>query len=418
MRPKRIPLKEEAPLFSYDTGKDKPIVAPENAMVISGNSFRWHKFKNAVMSLVNCELSKEWFWCLTNFLSAVEAAWLEAAAYTAWTWLQLVGSEFSISDAELLAIAWLTSAADSLPYFTWSWTASLTTLTSFWRSLIDDANASAARTTLGLWTLATQSGTFSWTSSWTNTGDQTSIVGITWTKAQFDTACTDGNFAYQSDLSSYLTTSAAAAAYQPLDSDLTAWAWKTAPTWVAVWDTDTQTLTNKTISLASNTLTWTIAQFNTACSDADFATLAWSETLTNKTLTAPVLGTPTSGDLSNCTADGTDKVWFRNIPQNSKSAAYTTVLADAGKHIYHPSADTSARTWTIDSNANVAYPIWTAITFVNDTSGWTITIAITSDTLVLAWAWTTWSRTLAADGVATAIKVTSTRRIISWTWLT
>jgi hypothetical protein len=43
-------------------------------------------------------------------------------------------------------------------------------------------------------------------------------------------------------------------------------------------------------------------------------------------------------------------------------------LSDAGKHIYHPSADTTARTFTIDSNANVAYPIGTAITFVNDTS--------------------------------------------------
>lgn len=55
----------------------------------------------------------------------------------------------------------------------------------------------------------------------TNTGDQTSIVGITGTKAQFDTACTDGNFAYQSDLASYATTAAVAAGYQPLDTQLT-----------------------------------------------------------------------------------------------------------------------------------------------------------------------------------------------------
>jgi hypothetical protein len=48
-----------------------------------------------------------------------------------------------------------------------------------------------------------------------------------------------------------------------------------------------QTLTNKSISLGSNTLTGTIAQFNTALTDADFATLAGSETLSNKTLTAP-----------------------------------------------------------------------------------------------------------------------------------
>jgi hypothetical protein len=55
---------------------------------------------------------------------------------------------------------------------------------------------------------------------------------------------------------------------------------------VAVLDT-TQTLTNKTINLTSNTLTATLAQLNTAVSDADVASLAGSETLTNKTLTSP-----------------------------------------------------------------------------------------------------------------------------------
>lgn len=45
-----------------------------------------------------------------------------------------------------------------------------------------------------------------------------------------------------------------------------------------------ETLTNKTINLTSNTLTGTTAQFNTALSDGDFATLAGTETLTNKTI--------------------------------------------------------------------------------------------------------------------------------------
>jgi hypothetical protein len=93
-------------------------------------------------------------------------------------------------------------------------------------------------------------------------------------------------------------------------------------------------------------------------------------------------------------------------------------MADTGKHILHPSADTTARTFTIDSNANVAYPIGTAITFINQNSAGILTIAITTDTMRLAGAGTTGSRTLAANGVATAIKITSTEWIISGTNLT
>jgi hypothetical protein len=108
----------------------------------------------------------------------------------------------------------------------------------------------------------------------------------------------------------------------------------------------------------------------------------------------------------------------RSIPQNSQSAAYTLVLADAGKHIYHPSADTTARIWTIPANGTVAFPIGTAVTFINDTSAGTVTIAITTDTLVLMGAGSTGSRTLAAGGIATAVKVTSTRWVISGVNLT
>ena len=48
-----------------------------------------------------------------------------------------------------------------------------------------------------------------------------------------------------------------------------------------------QTLTNKTIALGSNTVSGTISDFNTALTDENFATLAGSETLTNKTITSP-----------------------------------------------------------------------------------------------------------------------------------
>jgi len=116
-------------------------------------------------------------------------------------------------------------------------------------------------------------------------------------------------------------------------------------------------------------------------------------------------------------ASGDLEVGYRNIPQNSQSAAYTCVLADAGKHILHPSADTTARTFTIPANSSVAYPIGTAITFINQVTAGVMTIAC-NDTMRLAGAGTTGSRTLAANGVATAIKITSTEWIVSGSGLT
>ncbi len=67
-----------------------------------------------------------------------------------------------------------------------------------------------------------------------------------------------------------------------------------------------ETITNKTISLSNNTISGTTAEFNTALTDDNFATLTGSETLTNKTLTSPTmtspaLGTPASGTLTNAT---------------------------------------------------------------------------------------------------------------------
>jgi len=129
------------------------------------------------------------------------------------------------------------------------------------------------------------------------------------------------------------------------------------------------------------------------------------------------LGTPSSGTLSSCTVDGTDAVGFRNIPVNSQSAAYTAVLADSGKVIFHPSTDANARTFTIPANSSVAYAIGTAITFINMTSQ-VVTIAITSDTMYLSSAGTTGSRSLAQYGSATAIKMTSTTWLISGSGLT
>jgi hypothetical protein len=110
----------------------------------------------------------------------------------------------------------------------------------------------------------------------------------------------------------------------------------------------TETLTNKTINLTSNTLSGTIAQFNTALSDADFATIAGTETLTNKTLTSPtlttpVLGTPSSGTLTNCTGLpvssgisglGTGVATFLATPSSANLASAVTDETGSGALVF------------------------------------------------------------------------------------
>ena len=88
----------------------------------------------------------------------------------------------------------------------------------------------------------------------------------------------------------------------------------------------TETLTNKTIDYANNTLTGVAGVTATQ-------TLT-NKTLTSPTLTAPVLGTPASGNLTSCTADGTNRVGYLNIPLSGiKTSSYTLVASDVGKFI-------------------------------------------------------------------------------------
>jgi len=143
------------------------------------------------------------------------------------------------------------------------------------------------------------------------------------------------------------------------------------------------------------------------------ATLAGTETLTNKTLTsptltAPVLGTPSSGTLSSCTVDGTNKVGYLNIPNSgAKTSSYTLVVGDVGKFIELGTGG------TIVVPASV-FAAGDAISIFNNTSA---TISCTcsavtdfykggTDTDISTFSVTT-------RGVATILFITATRAVVT-----
>lgn len=154
-----------------------------------------------------------------------------------------------------------------------------------------------------------------------------------------------------------------------------------------------------------------VATFLGTPSSANLATAITDETGTGSL----VFGTsPTITPAAGTTSTGATGAGYMGLPQNTTTTGAATIAAaDAGKHIY----STATRTLTIDSNANLALPIGTTITFIAG-SGATVTISITTDTMYLAGSGTTGSRTLAAFGMATAVKIASTTWIISGNGLT
>ena len=113
----------------------------------------------------------------------------------------------------------------------------------------------------------------------------------------------------------------------------------------------TSTLTNKTIDLDANTVTGTLAEFNTALQGDSFVSLTGSETLTNKTLTTPVISEIDSGGdiILDATADVILDAGGKDIIFRYDGAQFA-LFTSSGGDLLLQSGSTTALTF---SGANV-----------------------------------------------------------------
>ena len=129
---------------------------------------------------------------------------------------------------------------------------------------------------------------------------------------------------------------------------------------------------------------------------------------TSPTFVTPVLGTPTSGALTTCTADGTNPVGFKNIPQSgsAKTASYTLATGDVGKFI------------EVGASGSITIPDATfaagdVLSIFNNTSG-NITITCTITTAYIAGADADEASVdLATRGICTILFISGTVCVIS-----
>jgi hypothetical protein len=128
---------------------------------------------------------------------------------------------------------------------------------------------------------------------------------------------------------------------------------------IAVTASSTNTFSNKSISLGSNTVTATLAELNTAISDADLVSISGSETLTNKTLTSPIISGLTISDAS---------IVFEGATANDFETTITFTDPTADRTITFPDA-----TGTVALTAD--YAALAGATFTGAISGTSLTLS-------------------------------------------
>jgi hypothetical protein len=124
------------------------------------------------------------------------------------------------------------------------------------------------------------------------------------------------------------------------------------------------TLTNCTGLPITGITSSTSAEFATLCSDETGSGLLVFGT--SPTLITPILGTPTSGTLTNCTIPANGVTYDINAQTGT---TYTFVLGDAGDIVTSSNASTVAM--TIPPNSSVAFPVGSSITVISIGAGLT-----------------------------------------------
>jgi hypothetical protein len=174
---------------------------------------------------------------------------------------------------------------------------------------------------------------------------------------------------------------------------------------------------NKLTGLASGTASGDALQYDQISELTNFMTAAATGDETgagalvfaeSPSLVTPVLDTPASGNLTNCTVDGTNTIGYRKIPQSGseKTTAYTLATTDVGKLI------------GIGSSGSIVVPNSTfangdAVSLFNNTAG-NVTVTLNTTTAYLSGTATAKaSVALLARGVATVLFYSGTVCVVS-----
>ena len=112
----------------------------------------------------------------------------------------------------------------------------------------------------------------------------------------------------------------------------------------------TDTLTNKSIDLGTNTLTGSASEWNTALQGDSFATLTGTETLTNKILTSPTINSPTITNVTATNLTLTDaSIVFEGVTADDYETTLTVVDPTADRTVTIPN-----ETGTLITSASAA----------------------------------------------------------------